>query len=169
LFAYLSVASGIHCVGFWVYQLGFLFQEPKYRCVLRDGADTSVCTSANICAGDGRILDWSVDWAHDNSLHNWHEQFDLQCWPKAQIGFMSSLYFLGWCFAVLWTPRLGDVYGRKWVVTFNNLACLFIYLGVLFAPNVNFLAAVIFIDGLFMPVRTGVSFMYLMELVPADW
>ena len=57
-FAYLAVSTGINSVGFWFYQLGYLMQEPKYKCNLTPGSDQSICTSENICEKDSRILSW---------------------------------------------------------------------------------------------------------------
>mmetsp|Transcript_36939 Transcript_36939/g.48580 ORF Transcript_36939/g.48580 Transcript_36939/m.48580 type:complete len:178 (+) Transcript_36939:256-789(+) len=128
----------------------------------------AICTSENICAKDPRIRSWDIDWEHDNSLHNWHHQFDLMCWPKAQIGLISSMFFFGWCVTLLWMPRMGDIYGRKWLIAYNNLLCLGFYLGVMFAPNVYFLAAVIFLWGFFNSIRTNVNFLFMMELMPSN-
>ena len=89
------------------------------------------------------------------------------CWPKAQIGLISSMFFFGWCTTLLWMPRFGDVYGRKWLIAYNNILCLFLYLGVMFAPNVYFLATVIFLWGFFNSIRTNVNFLFMMELMPS--
>ena len=88
------------------------------------------------------------------------------CWPKVQIGLVCSLFWLGWCLTLLWMPRLADVYGRKWCVIPVNLICLGLFFGTLFAPNIYFLATVIFFWGFFNSVRTNVNFMYFMELMP---
>jgi hypothetical protein len=170
LFAYWAVSSGINSAGFWFYQLGYFMQEPKYSCTIRGvgGDHDSICTSENICAKDNRIISWRVDWDHDNSLQNWHHDFDLMCWPKAQIGLVCSMFWFGWCITLLWMPRLGDVYGRKWIIAYNNLLCLFFYLGVMFAPNIYFLGAIMFLWGFFNSIRTNVNFLYMIELMPTS-
>jgi len=76
------------------------------------------------------------------------------------------MFFFGWSATLLWMPRLGDIYGRKWLIAYNNLICFALYLGVLFAPNIYFLATVIFLWGFFNSIRTNVTFLYMMELMP---
>lgn len=88
------------------------------------------------------------------------------CWPKAQIGLVSSMFFFGWSATLLWMPRLGDIYGRKWLIAYNNLICLFLFLGILFAPNIYFMATVIFLWGFFNSIRTNINFLYMIELMP---
>ena len=63
-------------------------------------------------------------------------------------------------------PRLGDVYGRKTMVTINSVVGFFLYLGVMFAPNIYFLGAVLFISGVFNSIRTNIGYMYMIELMP---
>ena len=88
------------------------------------------------------------------------------CWPKAKIGLVCSLFWLGWCVTLLWMPRWGDLYGRKIPISLNNVLSFILYLGVMFAPNVYFLGAVLFIFGFFNSIRTNISFLYMIELMP---
>ena len=83
-----------------------------------------------------------------------------------QIGLVSSLFFFGWASTLLWMPRLGDIYGRKWLIACVNLICLGLFLGVLFAPSIYFLATIIFLWGFFNSIRTNVNYVYMMELMP---
>lgn len=90
------------------------------------------------------------------------------CWPKYQIGLVSSLFWLGWCGTLLWVPRQADIYGRKNMIAYNNLVSFVLYLATLFAPNVYFLGVVFFIWGLFNSIRTSVAFLYMQELMPKN-
>lgn len=76
------------------------------------------------------------------------------------------MFWLGWCLTLLWMPRMGDTYGRKWLIAYNNLLSLALYLGVLFAPNIYFLGAVMFTWGFFNSTRTNIGFLYMTELMP---
>ena len=124
IFAFLAVSAGLNSNGFWFYQQAYLMQEPKYACDLARGVDLSqhdaICTSENICAKDSRITGHHINWDHEASLHNWHLDYDLMCMPKAQQGFASSMFWFGWCLTLLWMPRLGDVYGRKKLILYDN-------------------------------------------------
>ena len=44
-----------------------------------------------------------------------------------------------------------------------------LYFGTLFAPNVYFLGAILFVSGLFNSIRTNVSFLYMIELMPKKY
>lgn len=166
VFAYLSVSTGINSVGFWFYQMGYLMQKPKYACEMAPGVSADICTSELICAKDERILSWSIDWDGEASLHNWHLEYDLMCWPKESIGFFCALFWLGWCCTLLWVPRLGDIYGRKYLIAYNNFVSLALYLGTMFAPNIYILGMIMFTWGLFNSCRTNIAFLYMQELMP---
>lgn len=90
------------------------------------------------------------------------------CWPKQQIALVSALFWLGWCVTLLWVPRFADVYGRKWMIAYNNMVSLALYVATLFAPNVYFLGAVLFTWGIFNSIRTSVAFLYMIELMPKN-
>ena len=57
-----------------------------------------------------------VNYTNDESLNNWFEQIDLKCQSGAQIGLVGSMQFVGWALASAISPRLADIYGRKYVV-----------------------------------------------------
>ena len=76
------------------------------------------------------------------------------------------MFFFGWASTLLWMPRFGDIYGRKWIIAYNNCICFFLYLGILFAPNIYFMATVIFLWGFFNSIRTNVNFLFMIELMP---
>lgn len=169
-FAYFITSFSITGPGFWIYQMGYLMQEPRYLCQLAGSvsgseADT-ICTSENICSGDSRILAWKIDESHESALQNWHKEFDLMCWPNRDISLIMSLYFLGWASTLLWMPRLGDVYGRKIMVAGSNAVSLVLFLGVLFAPNISFLCCMLFLWGCFDSCRSGIGYPYMIELMP---
>ena len=77
------------------------------------------------------------------------------------------MFFFGWTVTLLWMPRIGDIYGRKWPIAFVDVLCLGLYFCILYAPDIYFLAATIFLWGFFASIRTNVAFLYLMELMPS--
>ena len=82
---------------------------------------------------------------------------------------INSLFWLGWCCTILWVPRYADIYGRKYLVAYNNLVSLVLYLGTLFAPSVYVLGAILFVQGLFNSIRTNIAFLYMIELMPKKY
>ena len=73
--------GGIQGVNFWINQMGYLIQYPRYKCVFEAGLTEEekegLCTQENICAGDERIVSSSIDHDSPNTLDNWHEKLDL--------------------------------------------------------------------------------------------
>ena len=49
-------------------------------------------------------------------MDNWFEYLNLACATKAEIGLVGSLQFVGWALASAISPRIADLYGRKYVV-----------------------------------------------------
>ena len=88
------------------------------------------------------------------------------CWPKHQIGFISSLFWLGWCATLLIIPRLGDIWGRKWMVAYNNVVSVALYLATMYSPEIGMLSTVLFVWGLFNSCRTNIGYLYMIELMP---
>lgn len=111
----------------------------------------------------------AIDWENEASMYNWHFKYDLQCMPKAQQGLISSMFFLGWCTTLLWMPRLGDIYGRKKLVLWDNFVSLVLYAGVFLAPSIYVLQAVLFAWGFFASIRTNIGFCYMIEMMPRNW
>ena len=54
------------------------------------------------------------------------------------------------------------------MVAYNNLLCLLLYIGIMFAPNIYFLGAIIFLWGFFNSIRTNVNFLFMVELMPSN-
>ena len=74
LLAYSAIAFGMNSTGFWFYILGYLYQEPAYKCESTPDHAAKmeeICTRENICAGDNRIINWKIDEDSDRSLDNW--------------------------------------------------------------------------------------------------
>ena len=67
---------------------------------------------------------------------------------------------------MLWMPRFGDIYGRKLPVAYVSVVSFVLYLGVLYAPSIQFLGIVLFAFGFFNSIRTNISYLYMIELMP---
>ena len=90
----------------------------------------------------------------------------MMCWPKANIGLISSQFMIGWCFTLLFIPRMGDVWGRKQMVAYCNFVSVVLYWLTLNSPNVYVLGTVLFTWGLFNSCRTNIGYLYMIELMP---
>ena len=61
LFAFAAIYLGLGTFGFYVYQFGYLFQQPAYVCTYTSdnlGDLEQICTVENICAEDPRIASY---------------------------------------------------------------------------------------------------------------
>ena len=72
--AYLAIALGMSAPSWFIYELGFLTQEPTqfvctyYEQYTNDSSD--ICTKENICADDPRIATWEADPDSTKTLNN---------------------------------------------------------------------------------------------------
>ena len=156
------------CVGFWWYALGFLLQEPAFKCTFTEPvADPGdICNPKHICANDDRIETWSVDWSSDKSLYNWYESLDLICEPSWKVSMISFSSFIASLVTLPWAPRLADVYGRKPVLIGANLGHLVAYTMIMFTKSLDVIIAAVCLYGAISAIITSSGYLYLLELVP---
>ena len=105
-------------------------QKPAYKCIFDESVPeefTNLCTAELICAADPRIKDWSIDWSSEKSLYNWHERLDMMCAPSWKQALLGTALFVGWASTLLWLPRFGDMYGRKWIFAAGMTLNLLMY------------------------------------------
>ena len=156
-------------MNFWLNQLGFLIQYPRYRCVFAAGTPAEekegLCTEEYICAEDSRISSWKVDENNPNTLHNWHQKLDLMCEPGWKVGFIGSAFFVGWC-CMYWMPRMADSFGRKNFFVATCIANTVLYTILMFCGNLYLMLLTLFAFGLVSSSRAVVGWMYMMELIP---
>ena len=65
------------------------------------------------------VYQFRIDWKNRFSLHNWIEQLDAYCLPKAYIGIIGAMAFFGLFLGSLVLPPLSDIYGRKPVFLYS--------------------------------------------------
>ena len=64
---------------FLTYSLSFLELQPKYICTAKNGTDYD-CTNKDFCGTD---IKFRINTTDKASLHNWVEDLNLYCTPKA--------------------------------------------------------------------------------------
>ncbi|CDW78574.1 solute carrier family member 5 [Stylonychia lemnae] len=144
--------------GYLFYGLAYLELYPVYKCP----TDIPKCDHTDKC----RDPSIQVDWSNDKSLHNWVEKLDLTCAKPFQVGLIGSMFFAGWTAACIIVPRIGDIYGRKWIVFFSQFQSFVVYLALILSQNLNFSIVMMFFLGLTSVAKVGTSYVYLLELVP---
>ena len=87
----------------------------------------------------------------------------MECAPKVEWGLFGSMYFFAVVSASLIFTPLADKYGRKPIVTLGILLQLVSGTLILFTTSRYFAMAMIFINGLAMPMRVFVGFIFCME------
>ena len=92
----------------------------------------------------------------------------MACISKVRIGFIGSSLFIGWAFAAIFTPRLADIYGRRPIYLLSMSLQVVALLGLYFSKNINVTTGFMFVMGISSVGRCSISFLYLMDLLPAN-
>ena len=76
---YFGISWGSSGKSWFLYQIGFLTQEPDYVCQYDSSGLKPECTQANICSGAPGIASWDYDYDSEKTLHNWQQKLSLTC------------------------------------------------------------------------------------------
>ena len=164
MFASFVLISGFASGSFVLYSISFLEKAPRYLCYnSATAAYDTECSAKSFCGTDTKYI---IDYDYYTSLHNWVEQLDMTCTSSTKIGFIGSLYFLGWTISATIVPRMSDIYGRKLVYGISMLCLLLLNFGVLFSTNLDLTMALMFFSGFASCGRCAGGFLFLMELTP---
>ena len=69
--AYFGIAWGMSGPSWFIYEVGYLTQEPDYICEYDDSGETPECNKENICSEAPGIKSWDYDYNSEKTLHNW--------------------------------------------------------------------------------------------------
>ena len=94
---------------------------------------------------------------------------DLNCTESWKIGFLGSVYYLGFCIGAGLFAKLADTYGRKVVIRWIVVAHFFAFLPLIWVPTLYGRWAVMFVLGLIAAVRASVAINMLLEFVPINY
>ena len=153
--------------------LQFLELQPKYECSL-DEKFTNVFSCEPHPSKDhpgfcgNSSIHYQVNWDEEVSLHNWFDSLELTCVSKSRIGLLGSSLFIGWASAATILPRLSDLYGRKKIFVLSMMIQTVSFLGFFFSRNIDAMTAFMFLFGVASVGRCSISYLYLMDLLPAN-
>jgi MFS family permease len=154
--------------GYIFYALTYLELFPDYICAKSVPKDQ--CNHELMCSTGGEQPNViRVDWTSHHSLYNWVDRLNLACEPGWKIGFIGSMYLMGWSAGCLFIPRLGDVYGRRKPFLICSALSVLVYLGLLLSKNIDLTMALYLLLGLSTPGKVNIGYVYLLELVPTAW
>ena len=88
------------------------------------------------------------------------------CESKFRVGLIGSSLFVGWCFSLLWMPRLADVYGRKNLFRIAQVADTILYSWIFLTSSLNVAIAINVGLGFFTSIRIASGFIYMLEFMP---
>jgi MFS family permease len=91
------------------------------------------------------------------------------CASSNQIGMIGSLMFTGLLFGSLFISRLGDIYGRKWILVGTVLVSTLSLLIINLTSSLYTLYGFIFIFGMSAAPRYSISYVYALELVSSEY
>ena len=145
-----------------------MLQEPTFTCTftLHVSNPDDVCSAENICDNDSRIDTHSIDWSSSTSFHNWYESLDLQCVDSWKVSGISFASFIGCVVTLPWAPRLGDVYGRKRILTWFNLVQFLSFTAIMFTKSLWVMTAASGVYGATSSIMATTGYLFMLELVP---
>lgn len=117
------------------------------------------CKPADFC--DNPDVFHRVDWDYYASLHNWVEDLDLACTPKAKIGLIGSMYFAGYTTSAILLPRFSDLFGRKLIYFISMVGHLLVYGVFLFSKSLTLTIVMMVFFGFFSLGRASVGYIYM--------
>ena len=88
------------------------------------------------------------------------------CAPSWKVGALGSAQFIGWASTLLWLPRFGDRYGRKFIFAFGMSMNFLMYSLMMVTTDINIMLFAIFVQGALNSIRVNVGFLYLLEMMP---
>ena len=100
------------------------------------------------------------------SFSNWVDALDIFCISGFKMGLFGSLFYVGYVIGSLSFLRLGDVYGRKWVLVAALTLQTLILLAFYFVWKQWVFYVLMFLLGFGASVREGLSYVYAMEMLP---
>ena len=170
MLAYAAIGFGINCTGYWFYILGYLYQAPAFSCEMTPdhlARSEEICTQANICKGDNRIIHWQIDEDADNTLYNWRQKLHIDpCEETWKLSFIASAFMLGWGATLLWVPSLADKLGRKPVFAFGNVLSTLMFSVLMVTESLDATIFASFVLGMLSSTCVNVGYVYLTELMP---
>ncbi len=82
---------------------------------------------------------------------------------------IGSAYFVGYSVSCLIIPRIADIYGRRLPYIVSSFIQFLVYFGIFFSRDSLMTIALILIFGFCGAGRSGIGYLYLLEMMPADW
>jgi MFS family permease len=102
------------------------------------------------------------------TFHNWMTNMDLTCISSFHLGLFGSLYFVGYVIGTLTLLRLGDIIGRKPVVTATSAGLIGLFAAFIFVNNLYAVYVMLVLTGLLSITKGALSYMYMLEILPPN-
>lgn len=88
------------------------------------------------------------------------------CEPSWKVSGISFASFIGSLLTLPWAPRFADVYGRKPVLIWSNLAQVIYFTLIMFTKSLDVVIAAACLYGAASAIVTATGYVYLLELMP---
>ena len=159
---------------FSLYPMMYFELQPVYKCREKlesvsfaqiDARDWDKCEPEEFCKEDSN-LEYEIDYREELSIHNWIEEYGMQCAPKTKFGMIGSLYFIGIVISSFILPPLSDTLGRRPIVLLGVGLQAVASLILIFSKSLNLTYGLIFVMGVAMPARAFVGYVFTMEFFP---
>ena len=127
------------------------------------------CDKKKVCSKEFKSLKeakYVINFKSQRSIHNWVEQYNLECASNWDISLIGSSFFVGCFFGSLFLSRLADIYGRKPLFILGLLLYLIVVIGVLISTNYYVLLVFMGLGGVSEVARYYVAYVYAIEILP---
>lgn len=97
-----------------VYLFAYLTMEQKYLCRTTADGTYDSCSNEMICElrQNGGFVQYKQDTSYEFYLENWYAQMDMMCMSFSEIGFIFTLYYIGFGIGGVLFP-MPDRIGRR--------------------------------------------------------
>ena len=127
---------------------------------------TVQCTAEVVCSKDAdkTLISYVINKDSLVYVNNWIEQLNIQCLPRAYIGLIGSLAFVGAFVSCFFIPALGDKFGRYTVWYTTVCLQLALFPGTNLTNNIGVIYVMCFYLGMSLTGRFACGFVLLTEL-----
>ena len=89
----------------------------------------------------------------------------MACSPRSEIGAIGSVYFLGWVISLIFTSRLSDRYGRRYLLIFGTTVQVILYACVLLTTELWLMLIWMFLTGMMAGIKFSMGWIYFLEFL----
>lgn len=149
----------------FIYGFSFFELIPKLTCFDSDG-NSFECSKESACDASSPF---QIDYQHPDTIINWITRLDIVCASPYEISLLGTTLFAGLFIGSVFVSRLGDIIGRKIVLTATVLISSLTLISIILTTNLFLLYVSIFVFGVTASPRYSIAYIYFSEIVSSQY